>query len=178
MAAEGDRLPRAWKDRTSCAVSARGAHEHSLAGQPFTFCSEGLELVEAASRTNRPADARAALSQLASATQSSGTRWGLGVLARSQGLLSEGPQAEDYYAEALRLLEPTRCLVDFARTSLAYGEWLRRQRRLSDSREHLSQAVQLFESIGATGFAGRGVREPRAAGVASLDLLRNLLRDR
>ena len=123
-----------------------------------------VELVEAASRTNRPADARAALSQLALATHSTGTQWGLGVLARSQGLLSDGAEAEDYYIEALRLLEPTPCVLDFARTSLTYGEWLRRHRRLSDSHTHLSRAVQLFESIGATAFAARATRELRAAG--------------
>jgi DNA-binding CsgD family transcriptional regulator len=144
----------------SWAVRALPLYQHLHASSVWVL----VELIEAASRTNRPADARAALSQLALATQSSGTEWGLGVLARSQALLSDGAQAEDYYTEALRLLEPTRCVVDLARTSLAYGEWLRRHRRLSDSRTHLSQAVQLFESIGATAFAARGRRELRAAG--------------
>lgn len=123
-----------------------------------------VELIESASRTNRPADAHAALTLLASATRPSGNGWGLGVLARSQGLVSHGSEAEDLFSEALRLLEPTRCIVDFARTALVYGEWLRRHKRLSDSRTQLGRALQLFESIGATAFAGRAARELQAAG--------------
>jgi DNA-binding CsgD family transcriptional regulator len=123
-----------------------------------------VELIESASRTHRLADARAALLQLASTAEASRAGWGLGVLARSQALLTDGAGAEDHYTESLRLLESTGCSVDLARTSLAYGEWLRRRRRLSESRNHLRQAVHLFESIGATAFAARATRELRAAG--------------
>lgn len=123
-----------------------------------------VEFIESASRTNRLADARRVLPQLASTAESSGTPWGLGVLARSRALVSDGARAEQYYVESLRLLEPTRCSLDHARTSLAFGEWLRRQRRLSDAREHLHRAVRLFESMGAPAFAARGAHELRAAG--------------
>jgi DNA-binding CsgD family transcriptional regulator len=123
-----------------------------------------VELIESASRTDRLADARAALRLLASTAESSGTAWGLGVLARSRALAGDEARTEEHYAESLRLLEPTRCALDLARTSLAYGEWLRRQRRLSDAREHLVRAVDLFESMGAAAFAARGTRELRAAG--------------
>lgn len=123
-----------------------------------------VELVEAASRSNRTDTATAALEQLEIVAQSSGTEWALGVLARSKALAAFGSDAEELYVEALRRLEPTLARIDVARASLVYGEWLRRQKRLADARIQLSRSHDMFESMGAFAFAARAAAELRATG--------------
>ena len=50
------------------------------------------------------------------------------------------------------------------RTSLAYGERLRRSNRRRDARPHLRDALEAFESIGATPWRERAAAEMRATG--------------
>jgi DNA-binding CsgD family transcriptional regulator len=51
-----------------------------------------------------------------------------------------------------------------ARTQLAYGSWLRRQRRVTESREPLRSARTAFEGLGAQPWALRADHELRATG--------------
>ena len=51
-----------------------------------------------------------------------------------------------------------------ARVELLYGEWLRREKRQRDAREHLQAAYSMFREIGADGFAERARLELAAAG--------------
>jgi DNA-binding CsgD family transcriptional regulator len=51
-----------------------------------------------------------------------------------------------------------------ARARLAYGTWLRRQRRLAESRTPLREAAQSFDALGLLRFAERARRELRASG--------------
>ena len=61
----------------------------------------------------------------------------------------------------------TQCGRPFehARTRLAYGEWLRRERRRVDARLHLAAAQTVFSELGAVPWADRARMELRAAGV-------------
>ena len=93
-----------------------------------------------------------------------GTDWALGVLARSRALLCAGPKAEPLYCEALERLARSRITVDLARTHLVYGEWLRRQNRRLDAREHLRTAYEMLRGFGAHAFAERARRELMATG--------------
>jgi DNA-binding CsgD family transcriptional regulator len=101
---------------------------------------------------------------LAESTSASGTPWALGVEARSRALLTHGDDAEKLYREAIDRLEPTRLLVDLARTRLLYGEWLRRERRRLDAREQLRVAHDFFADAGMEAFAERARIELRATG--------------
>ena len=122
------------------------------------------ELVEAGVRNGAVDEAAAALRQLQERTRASGTDWALGVLARSQALLTDGPAAEALYREAIERLERDGIVIQLARAHLLYGEWLRRVNRRYDGREHLRTAYQAFSRIGAEAFAERARGELLATG--------------
>ena len=123
-----------------------------------------VELIEAASRTDRAAEARPVLERLGESTDASGTEWALGVHARSRALLTDGEGGENLYREALERLLPTRLQLEVARTRLVYGEWLRRQHRQRDARDQLRLAHGLFTDFGMLGFAERAAAELLATG--------------
>ncbi|WP_241681031.1 ATP-binding protein [Pseudactinotalea terrae] len=122
------------------------------------------ELVEAAWRAGEPERAHAALEQLSSRADASGTPWALGLAACSRALTSPGPAAEDSYREAIEHLQGSRMAVYLARTHLVYGEWLRRDGRRQDAREQLRTAHRMLSDMGVRAFAERGARELRATG--------------
>jgi DNA-binding CsgD family transcriptional regulator len=122
------------------------------------------EMIEAAARTGNPRIALDALDLLAETTRAGGTDIGLGIEARSRALVSEGEAAEGSYREAIDRLGRTRRRPDLARAHLVYGEWLRRQRRRRDARDHLRTAFEMFDSIGMDAFAARARAELRATG--------------
>ena len=122
------------------------------------------ELIEAAVRGGQPERAAAAMGRLTELTLPSGTAWGLGVAARSRALLSEGDEAERLYREAIGHLSSAPARTELARAHLLYGEWLRRQRRRREAREHLRTARDMLEAMGMDAFAERAGRELRATG--------------
>ena len=122
------------------------------------------ELIEAASRTGRIEPTGDALERLAESAHASGSDWGLGILARSRALLSEGEAAEDLYREAIERSSRTRLRPELARAHLLYGEWLRRQNRRIDAREQLRTAHTMFTDIGMNAFAERTRHELLATG--------------
>ena len=123
-----------------------------------------VELIEAVSRTGHPEQANPVLERLTESTETSGSDWALGILARCRALLSDEAGAEWLYQEALERLAPTRLRFDMARTRLVYGEWLRRQQRQKDAREQLRIAHGDFEEFGMSGFADRARAELLATG--------------
>ena len=122
------------------------------------------ELIEAAVYGGQPERAAAAMGRLTELTLPSGTAWGLGVAARSRALLSEGDEAERLYREAIGHLSSAPARTELARAHLLYGEWLRRQRRRREAREHLRTAHDMLEAMGMDAFAERAGRELRATG--------------
>jgi ATP/maltotriose-dependent transcriptional regulator MalT len=122
------------------------------------------ELVEAAARAGNADVAAGALQRLAETTQPSGNDLALGIEARCRALLSEGETAEGLYQEAIDRLGRTQLRPDLARAHLLYGEWLRRQDRRLDARQHLRTAHDMLTTIGMTAFAERARRELMATG--------------
>jgi DNA-binding CsgD family transcriptional regulator len=123
-----------------------------------------VELIEAASKLGQTRLAFEVLERLVDATGIGDSDWGLGVLARSRALLSEGPVAESFYREAIERLNRTRVRPEIARARLVYGEWLRRQDRRGDARVELQMADQQFTTMGMRAFADRARRERQAGG--------------
>ena len=126
-----------------------------------------IELIEAAVRSGKGAVAAGALERLTEATGANGTEWGLGITARSRGLLTDGPAAEDDYREAIDRLSHAGIRGELARAHLVYGEWLRRQRQRVAGRRHLRTAHEMFTDMGMEAFAQRASRELRASGATA-----------
>ncbi|GLY34315.1 hypothetical protein Amsp01_003390 [Amycolatopsis sp. NBRC 101858] len=121
------------------------------------------ELTEAAVRsgqTDALRDILAELEPLAKGTPSPalhiGLRYARAVLDPSDAL----------FAEALRA-DLTGWPAERGRVHLAFGEWLRRQRRVVESRAHLRTARETFDALGMTAWAERARAELRGAGESS-----------
>jgi DNA-binding CsgD family transcriptional regulator len=160
----------------ACAVlyNGLGRYEEALAAvreavdvEPYSELSTPsavAELVEAAAHVGEYGIAERGLERLTLTTRPSGSDWALGVEARSRALISEGDVAERLYEEAIERLRRTRVRVQLARSHLGYGEWLRRERRRVDAREHQRTALEEFTTMGAVAFAERAERELLATG--------------
>jgi DNA-binding CsgD family transcriptional regulator len=122
------------------------------------------ELAEAATRSGETDLARRAVDRLAEVTVPAGTDWALATEARSRALLLDGAAADDLYREAIERFGRTRLRPELARAHLLHGEWLRREGRRVDAREHLRTAYEMFVEIGMEAFAERARRELNATG--------------
>ncbi len=87
-------------------------------------------------------------------------------LRHARAVLAPDHEAEKLFRAAL---DAEAWPLERGRTQLAYGEWLRRQRRPADSRPQLRAARETFEALGVTAWAQRARHELRAAGEASPD---------
>jgi DNA-binding CsgD family transcriptional regulator len=124
------------------------------------------ELVEAAVRCGEREVAVAAVERIVRSTGPSGTAWGRGIEARVRALISEGPEAEALYQEAIDNLRRSRNVVALARVRLLLGEWLHEHGRDAEARTQLSTAHDSFVEIGALAFAERTRRVLVACGAA------------
>ena len=88
----------------------------------------------------------------------------MGLLARSRALVAGGDEADEHFRSAIDELSRGTIATDTARTQLLYGEWLRRARRRKEAREPLHEALEFFETIGASAFASRARSELAATG--------------
>lgn len=120
--------------------------------------------VEAAVRAGHPEHVPPALERLASCAATSGTPWARATFARASAVAATGDEAEEHFAVALDELSQCSIDTDGAHTQLLYGEWLRRERRKREARAALDEALEIFETLGAAGFAARTRAELAATG--------------
>jgi DNA-binding CsgD family transcriptional regulator len=87
------------------------------------------------------------------------------MVARCRATLAEdGDEAEALFQEALALHDQDAPPYERARTQLAYGERLRRQRRKLEARAQLRAAHEVFEGLGTALWAERARTELNATG--------------
>ena len=132
-----------------------------MIGAPFLF-QETPDLIEAYVHTGRRDQAEATLAELEDQAQSCPGTWALAAAGQCRGLLQD--DFERAFSGALELHDRTTMPFERARTELCYGERLRRAKQRGDARDHLHNALQSFEAIGARPWAERARNELRATG--------------
>jgi DNA-binding CsgD family transcriptional regulator/tetratricopeptide (TPR) repeat protein len=122
------------------------------------------ELAEAAARTGDARLLNTSLDWLTERVRMTPTPWALGIETRVRALLSEGEAADGFYQASLAHLGESGARLELARAHLLYGEWLRRDRRRLDARQHLRTAHETLMTMGVDAFAERAGRELLATG--------------
>ncbi len=142
---------------------ARMADPNDIAYQ-YPQCAWAVDyLAEAAALSGRGAEALEPLrriGELAGGTTASGV---VRALAYARAVLAAEDRAQDLFEEAIGLkagAPPWYC----ARVDLAYGSWLRRRRRVAESRRPLEAAQPVFDALGAAAWSARAVQELAATG--------------
>ncbi|GAA0636280.1 LuxR family transcriptional regulator [Kutzneria viridogrisea] len=124
------------------------------------------ELTEAAVRSGQTETMREILAEmepLGTTTSSPALHIGLRY---ARAVLASTGDAEELFLAALRA-DLTGWPAERGRVHLAFGEWLRRQRRVVESRTHLRTARETFDALGMTAWGERARRELRGAGESS-----------
>ncbi|WP_329209743.1 helix-turn-helix transcriptional regulator [Streptomyces sp. NBC_01708] len=85
----------------------------------------------------------------------------------SRAALAPAEEAEHHFTAALEAPALARRPFERAQALLAYGEWLRRRRRISDARPPLVAAEAVFRRLAAQPWVARAQSELRAAGAQS-----------
>ncbi|MER6126657.1 LuxR family transcriptional regulator [Streptomyces sp. NPDC001795] len=151
--------------RNASAISPAGTLAHHVPEALWV----PLDLVEAAVRTGRQAEARAHVTAMRQA--------GLAALSPRLALITTGSaalaasadgagpdRADGLFEQALALPGVDRWPFELARVRLAYGEHLRRRHAVKESRIHLAAALDTFHHLGAAPWAARAADELRATG--------------
>ncbi|MEU1350283.1 AAA family ATPase [Streptomyces sp. NPDC005795] len=91
-----------------------------------------------------------------------------GALVRlSRAALAPAEEAEHHFTAALEAPALARRPFEHAQALLAYGEWLRRRRRISEARAPLVTSEAVFRRLAAQPWVARAQSELRAAGARS-----------
>ncbi|MFI1098065.1 AAA family ATPase [Streptomyces sp. NPDC020917] len=124
------------------------------------------DLVEAAVRLGVAEQADEAFARFERWAARSRQDWAAALVARCRALRAPDSAAEEHYGQALSGHDPERRAMEWARTALLYGEWLRRARRKNEARGHLQGALEVFARLGTRPWADRTRAELGAAGAA------------
>jgi DNA-binding CsgD family transcriptional regulator len=126
------------------------------------------DYVEAAARAGRRDLAAQPLEMFTAWAGAIGQRWATAVAARCAALTAPNAEAEQLYREAIAAHEGDGRPFEQARTRLVYGEWLRRNQRRADAREHLLAAASAFARMGARPWQDRSEAELGATGTGAV----------
>jgi DNA-binding CsgD family transcriptional regulator len=161
-------------------ASSIGAGQHWLAYEQLqrVFApadpafNSGLEFfalayfAEAAVFSGHPEAAQRVIDQIEDASAPTPMPWVETMLYYAKALLAAPADAEHWF---LLGLGPAAKNWPFlrGRLLLAYGEWLRRQRRSANARTPLREARDIFDALGASPWSHRAREELRASGESS-----------
>jgi DNA-binding CsgD family transcriptional regulator len=139
---------------------------NDVAYHPFIRCWLIGELAEAAAHSGQRAEARGHLEELERLSTDTGFPYLQAALTYARPLLADDDEAELLFQAGLANDLATWPFLR-ARLLLAYGAWLRRQRRVAESRVPLRAAREAFDALGAGPWGERARQELRASGVTS-----------
>ncbi|GAA0361325.1 AAA family ATPase [Actinoallomurus spadix] len=144
---------------------ARVLDPSDIAYHPFVGYLGIADLIEAAILTGRRDEAEHHLTRLDALAEKTASPYLRAMAAYAHPLVAPDDTAEPLYQRAFR----TRLKnwpFHRARLLLAYGRWLRRRRRLVESRAPLRAAMESFDALGISAFGEDARAELRAAGEA------------
>jgi DNA-binding CsgD family transcriptional regulator len=119
-------------------------------------------VIECAVRAGRLDDARRLMDRLETmAERTTAPLVQIGVRL-GRALLANESEAENLYEKALNT-DP-KWPFHYARLEMAFGAWLRRQRRITESRPYLRSARDAFDALGLQPWADKARAELRASG--------------
>lgn len=161
-------------------ASAIGAGQHWLAYEQLqrVFApadpafNSGLEFfalayfVEAAVFSGNPEAAQRVLDQIERASAPAPMPWVQTMLYYGKALLAAPADAEHWFLQGLGPVAKTWPFLR-GRLLLAYGGWLRRNRRSAHARAPLREARDIFDALGASPWSDRAREELRASGESS-----------
>ncbi|HEY2200241.1 MAG TPA: LuxR C-terminal-related transcriptional regulator, partial [Solirubrobacteraceae bacterium] len=124
------------------------------------------DLAEAAAHSGHRDQARAMMSELEPIARQAPPPWFQIGMLYARPFLADDADAELLFRAALAT-DMTRWPVYRARLQLAFGEWLRRQRRKVESRAPLRAARDAFDALGVGPWGERARQELRASGESS-----------
>ena len=124
------------------------------------------DLAEAALHIDRVAEARARVAQIEMAAGDTPGSWIALGLGHAHALLADETDAAKRFEDALGA-DLGRWPFQRARIQLAHGQWLRRQRRIAESRAPLRAARDAFDALCCASWADQARRELRASGESS-----------
>ena len=163
---------RFWLDSRAALLVATGRPEEALAVTDELAGPYGWVVAPSAtlwrstraralSRLGRTDEALALLDEELELARAQGAPGPVGRVLCARGTLL-GDQ--DSLREAVEVLEGSPARLERSRANAALGAWLRRERRPSDAREPLRQALELAEACGAEALAADVRTELRASG--------------
>ncbi len=124
------------------------------------------DLAEAALHCGEVASAREVVARVESEARTTANPWLRVGLLLARPLLADPDQAEPFFRAGLRA-DLSKWPLYRARLLTEYGAWLRRQRRVAESRTPLRAARDTFDALGIHGWGERARQELRASGEAS-----------
>jgi len=142
---------------------ATAVHHLEQIELPVARWLAAIDRVETAERAGRHDLAEQWLAELESFAEGTGMPWARAAVHHCRAVVGTS-ETEVELREALHWHARSPRLPARARTQLALGEHLRRQRRRTDARVPLREALDIFESLGATSWAERARQELRASG--------------
>jgi DNA-binding CsgD family transcriptional regulator len=133
------------------------------AHQRMQACWAIGSLAEVAAQSGQVASARSELAKLEPGAAQTSVE-GVHVALRYAGALLADPEHSERDFRAALDADLKDWPFEHGRLLLAYGTWLRRHRRVTDSRKPLRQACEAFDRLGAVPWAERARVELRASG--------------
>jgi DNA-binding CsgD family transcriptional regulator len=143
-------------DELLAVLRSRGIGDPDLSPAP--------ELVEIYLRLGRAPEAAKVAGEFCRDASSKGQPWAMARAARCQGLLAAEGESDAEFEAALALHAQTPDGFETARTHLAYGARLRRERQRVRAREQLRASIDIFDRLGADPWSEMARAELAATG--------------